>query len=55
MQLRQTNECGAEVSRTESKSPSCANDIPDTSKIGRYLLILIFVIFAYAVQWFWIK
>jgi hypothetical protein len=55
MTLRQSNECGSEVGQTESKSSHCKNNIPGAGRIGRYALILILVIFAYAVQWFWIK
>jgi hypothetical protein len=51
----QCNEYGAEVCQTESKSSHCENNIPGAGRIGRYALILILVIFAYAVQWFWIK
>jgi len=55
MPLRQSNECGAEVGHTEGKAPNCGNNDSVTSKIGRYTLMLIFVIFAYAVQWFCTK
>ena len=55
MQLRQSDECRAEAIQTESKSPSCENNNLVSNKIGRYVLILIYVIFAYAVQWFWTK
>ena len=55
MLSKQSDEYGAEVDQTEVKSPHCENYIPGASRIGRYTLILIFVICAYAVQWFWIK
>ncbi len=55
MPSNQSNECGAEVSQTGIKSYNCENNNLVSSKIGRYTLMLIFVIFAYAVQWFWTK
>jgi|ADurb_Val_01_Slu_FD_contig_21_2046984_length_976_multi_3_in_0_out_0_1 hypothetical protein len=55
MQLRQSDECGAEVIQTDSESSDCGNNNLVSNEIGRYVLILIFAIFAYVVQWFWIK
>ncbi len=55
MQLRQSNECGVEAIQTESKALCCENNNLVSGKFGRYALILILAIFAYAVQWLWIK
>jgi len=55
MPLRQSNECAVEVGHKEGKATSRGNNNLVSGKIGRYALILILVIFAYVVQWFWIK
>jgi len=55
MLLRQSAECGAEACQTEGKSSNCENNNLVSRNIGRYTLILILAIFAYAVQWFWTK